>query len=443
VFQGTIPAPLRSMVHEHAATWPAGADVWVGCSGNFTIERTLAPLGRVLHSNDVNPYSCALGWYFAGQPLNYQVKAESRDALAWLDPYLDGGVGTLATLMLGTAWLDWVGRSTAYHQRMVGAYREQWPRMHADTVGKLQEVTLRVGSFYPGDVREYLDNVPPDAPCVLFPPFWAKGYVSMFRGLETHFDWPAPTFNELDDAGKQEIIDRVVDRPNWLLGLHYLDDRLEPYRAGFVQATPRTVPIWVYARPGRTRIAGPRQSVDTIRLPKIGPDETLGERLALCPLTAAQFSGLRSMFLDPRIAPGEPLLSVGVACDRKLIGAFAFKKDNYDHAGAYLMSDFPVGWTKYRRLSKLIVMAAISREAQQIAQRHMSRRTVRWCTTAFSDNPTSAKYGRGIPGVRLHSRKPCTTSDHTWMLAYEGSMGQWTLAEALNMWRTRHGGVLR
>ena len=67
MFQGTIPPPLRAIVHEHAATWPADSDVYIGCSGNLSIERTLAPLGRRLHSNDVNPYSCALGWYFAGQ----------------------------------------------------------------------------------------------------------------------------------------------------------------------------------------------------------------------------------------------------------------------------------------------------------------------------------------------------------------------------------------
>jgi len=252
MFQGTIPPPLRSIVHEHAASWEG--DVWVGCSGNLTIERTLVDLQKRVHSNDVNPYSCALGWHFSGQPLDYRLKPESAEHLDWLEPYLDGGVGTLATLMLGTSWLDWVGRNTTYHQRMVAAYRAQWPRMHAETVEKLSAVSLRLGSFYPGDVRDYLrEAVPADAPFASFPPFWAAGYEVMFRGIETHFDWPEPPYENLDEDGKQEIIDLVCDRPNWLLGLHYLDPGLEAYRVGYVQMTPRAVPIWVYASSLRSR----------------------------------------------------------------------------------------------------------------------------------------------------------------------------------------------
>jgi len=442
MFQGTIPPPLRSIVLEHAAAWPPG-DVYVGCSGNLTIERTLDGTGRRLHSNDVNPYSCALGWAFSGQPLDYQLKPESADELGWLEPFLDGGLGTLATLMLGTRWLDFVGRDTPYHLRMVDGNREQFPRMHAETVDKLAKVTLKLGSFYPGDVRDYLGEVPPDAPVAMFPPFWAKGYEVMFRGIEKHFIWPEPEYRPITDEGKQEIIDLVVGRPNWLLGLHFLDEGLEAFRVGYVKVTPRAVPIWVYANPGRIRRIGPRQPTDAVLLAKIGPDDDLIGELKLHMLTAGQFNGLRSQFLDNRIEPAAPVVCMAVSCGGKLIGAFGYKLDNMDGLGVYLMADFPIGWTKYRRLSKLIVMAAISAEAQQILERLRSHRTIRWATTAFSDNPISGKYGRGIPGVRLLSRKPCTISNHAFQLSYVGPLGEWTLADALAMWRAKHGKVLR
>ncbi|MEU5859266.1 hypothetical protein ABZ799_28475 [Nocardiopsis dassonvillei] len=64
------------------------------------------------------------------------------------------------------------------------------------------------------------------------------------------------------------------------------------------------------------------------------------------------------------------------------------------------MSDFPVSWSRNRRLSKLIVMAALSAESKQLHQRSLSRRLTGWSTTAFADRPSS-KYGRGIPGARL------------------------------------------
>ncbi|MGI5293089.1 hypothetical protein ACQEVF_58625 [Nonomuraea polychroma] len=446
MFQGTIPAEMRSIVHEHARHWPTDADVYIGCSGNLTIERTLHDLGSFrLHSNDVNPYSCALGWRYSGQLLPYQLKPESADELGWLEPYLDNGTGTLATLMLGTRFLHFVGKTTPYHRRMVAAHRDQFERMHAETVTKLDAVTLKLADFYAGDVREYLDNTPEKAPVAMFPPFWSAGYEQMFKGISDHLVWPEPTYPILDDEGKEAIVDAVVNRPYWLLGLHYLHPNLEAFRVGYVKLSPRAMPIWVYARPGSPRFVGPRTKTAPILMPKIRPTDELGDRLTLHPINADQFAGLREMVLDKRIAPGNPAAACAVACDGKLIGAYGYLPPKYDPDCAYLMSDFPIGWSQYKRLSKLIVMAATSREAQTLLQRSMNRRLVAWATTAFTDNPTSGKYGRGIPGVKLTGRKTGkdVTTDHAYQLQYGGPLGSWTLDEALTMWKTRHGSHLR
>jgi len=43
-------------------------------------------------------------------------------------------------------------------------------------------------------------------------------------------------------------------------------------------------------------------------------------------------------------------------------------------------------------------------------------------TTAFSDNPNSAKYGRGVPDMWLVSRKqPSGDGVHAYQLQYGGS----------------------
>ena len=41
------------------------SDIYVGCSGNFTLEKFIGPLERFrLHSNDVTMYSLCLGAHF-------------------------------------------------------------------------------------------------------------------------------------------------------------------------------------------------------------------------------------------------------------------------------------------------------------------------------------------------------------------------------------------
>ncbi|WNI20395.1 hypothetical protein [Actinacidiphila sp. ITFR-21] len=450
MFHGSIPAPLRSIIYEHAGAWPEG-DIYVGCSGNFTIERVLhARFGnsRPVHGNDIQAYSCALGWFLAGDPLPYVLRPEYEDELGWLQPYTEDRADLMATLMLGTRFLQWVGKDGAYFQRMMQATQDQWPRMHDKTATKLRGLETRLGSFFAGDVRDYLDQVPPDDPVVMFPPFYAKDYQSQFASIGAAFDWPEPSFDELTEDGKERIIEQVQDRPNWVLGLHIERPDLRHRLAGVVQTANRGLPIYVYAASGPRRIVRPRQPVEPIRMPKIGQDEALGDRMSLHVLTGGQFAAVRSQFMSKSIKPGSPLIACGVAVDGKLIGAFAYLPPKFDPNTAYLMSDFPVSWTKYRRLAKLIVMAASTKEAQLLVQRSLSKRITGWATTAFTDRPNSAKYGRGIPGVKLQKRTEASAKDpgdgiHRYQLQYGGPLGAYTLAEALDLWKRKHGSDMK
>ncbi|MFE7330803.1 hypothetical protein ACFU8W_38855 [Streptomyces sp. NPDC057565] len=450
MFHGSIPAPLRSIIYEHAGTWP-GKDIYVGCSGNFTIERVLhSRFGaeRSIHGNDITAYSCALGWYLAGEPLEYTLGEEYEDSLGWLYPYLEDRTDLLATLMLGTRFLQYVGKEGVYYRRMMDATQDQWPRMHEKTATKLRNLETKLGSFFAGDVRDYLDQVPPNAPVVMFPPFYAADYQAQFAPIDSAFAWPEPKFDELTEDGKERIIEQVQDRPNWVLGLHIERPELRDQLAGVVQTANRGLPIYVYAAAGPRRIVRPRQPVEPIPMRKIGVGDELGDKMTLHVLTGGQFAGIRSQFMSKSIKPGSPLLACGVAVDGKLIGAFAYLPPKFDPATAYLMSDFPVSWTKYRRLAKLIVMAASTSEAQLLLQRSLSKRLTGWATTAFTDRPNSAKYGRGIPGVKLQKRTEAISKDpgdgiHRYQLQYGGPLGNYDLAQALDLWKRKHGSDMK
>lgn len=447
MFHGSVPADLRSLIHEQAAAWGRGADVYVGCSGNYTIERVLLagdPDRFRVHSNDVQGYSSALGWFLVDGKVPFTLKEEHAETLDWLVPSLDGGIGTMATIMLGTRFLDVVGKKGRYYERMLQANRDQWPRLHAKTVQRLEALTVRLASYAAMDVREWLqDRVPSDAPVAMFPPFFAGDYEAQFASIDRFFDWPAPTYPELDEAGKDELVALVADRPSWVLGLHIERPELEGNLRGLVQTTNRGIPIYVYSKGTQTRIVRPEQKIEPIPMPKIGQTDDLGDGMSIHPLTEGQFSAIRSQFMAKSILPGAPLLACAVAVDGKVIGAFALSPPKYDPLCAYLLSDFPVSWSRYRRLAKLVVMAALSRETQLLLQRSLSRRILSIATTAFSDNPQSAKYGRGIPGMKLTKRADGTDGVHRHMLNYEAPMGQWTLDEALALWKQKHAGDVR
>jgi hypothetical protein len=113
----------------------------------------------------------------------------------------------------------------------------------------------------------------------------------------------------------------------------------------------------------------------------------------------------------------------------------------------YLLSDFPIAPTKYKRLAKLVLYAALSKESKMLAERLTNKRMKSLVTTAFSKNPVSMKY-RGL--FKLLNKKHLEGCDEGetdmsklyynqgYQLNYGTAMGEWTLAEGLALWKQKH-----
>lgn len=68
MFHGSLPDSVQQIMGDCIRDWKC-TDIYVGCSGNFTIERMLKSVTNArLHGNDVTIYSCLLGRYFSGAP---------------------------------------------------------------------------------------------------------------------------------------------------------------------------------------------------------------------------------------------------------------------------------------------------------------------------------------------------------------------------------------
>ena len=61
MFHGSLPDSVQQIMGDCIRDWKC-TDIYVGCSGNFTIERMLKSVTNArLHGNDVTIYSCLLG----------------------------------------------------------------------------------------------------------------------------------------------------------------------------------------------------------------------------------------------------------------------------------------------------------------------------------------------------------------------------------------------
>ena len=446
MFQGSIPQDMRRIIHEIVADWRC-AEVAIGCSGNFTIERILADYDFRVSGSDVTIYSCAIGCYLAEIPFRLSIRPEQEDVFGWLTPYLGSASGKLATLQLMSKFteaIDAEGRlkDNPYYRRVLPAYRAQWDDLYAATVAKIEAVELRLKEFVVGDAVEWVASLPADVGVISYPPFFAGGYEKMFHRLGLIFDWDEPTYTLFDPDGEvmTRYLDSIMAREHWIFGIPEVNPRYEAYLRGLTFTTLHGVPLYVYSNSDVRRIVTPTTKHAPVTIPRLERGMTIhpDSSIDLLKLSAPEFASLRSTYLNLSIKTSTPALAIGVIVDGRLVGAFAFNppKSYGGKSSVYMLSDFAVAPTDYRRLSKLVLHAALSTEAKLLAERMMNRRVRVVDTTAFTDNAISMKY-RGL--FDLTSRKENKgTSSHQYMVNYSARLGQWTLSEGLDLWLKKH-----
>lgn len=460
MFHGSIPSDMQSIVGEHVKGWDC-SDVFVGCSGNFTVERVLCGVtGHRLHSNDVTLFSAVIGRFLCGEPLAVALNPDFEE-VAWLREYLRSPEDTVATVLLGSRLVQLLGKQNDYYARMLKAYQEQWPILHEKTRERLLASPLRLASFVAADVGTWIDDLPRDQGFICYPPFFgaAKAYARDFARLEQVFVWDGPTYEMLDEERLAVLFAKVREFRFWLFGSNELLPEFQQYWRGMTKTTNRGVPIYVYAGGGPTRIVRPAQEIEPVLVPRLLQGGEIGKKMALAILSNGQFSSLRSLYMNENIRPGQATLAVGVLVDGVLVGVFAFSAApnlvswdaHIEGPTIYLLSDFPVAPSSYPRLSKLVLYAALSQESKMLAER-VARKRIRSCvTTAFSQRPVSMKY-RGL--FDLLTRAENDAREQSWAadidpvnayynqaykLNYGAMMGEWDLAKGLELWKKKHG----
>jgi hypothetical protein len=454
MFRGSIPAAMQAIINQVVDGWPV-EDIYIGCSGNFTVERVLHTHQRFrLHSNDVTIYSSALGAYLAGQSFRIALKDEHHERFGWLIPYLDTPARIAATVLLAGRLSeglrsDGTPKDNAYYNRILPAMQRQWPELHAKTVAKLEKQPLSLASYAATDVVPWLKTIPKDAGFVSYPPFFSGDYENMFKKLDVLFEWDKPAYEEIGDGDLDAFLAAMTDRPYWAFGSNRRWPDYEHYLRGMTHTSNRGMPIYVYTSDGPIRIVVPRQRLEPVPVPRLGPDEQIGNRLAIAPITSGQFYTLRSQYMNVHIIPGAESLALAVLVDGVLVGSYAFSvAPNPGQLNSpstmYLLSDFAVAPTRYRRLSKLVLYAALSRESKLLAERLANKRIRYLFTTAFSQNPTSMKY-RGLFDVANRKENPNAVESEAddyysqrFMINYHAEMGHWSLAEGMELWLKKH-----
>lgn len=396
MFTGSVCSQARDWFKANAWAF-VGHRVFCGCSGNFTFETILSgadPRPVQILGNDVSLYSCALGAYFTGEALTGLDIAEPE--YEWLRPYLVSPHAVAATMIVMLEAAPFAEASTTYHRRFVKHIHDNFSAYHQKTMAKLaaRKDVLRVAKFYPVDVSEFLAMQQPLDTFICYMPTYAGGYEKLYRFLDKVFRWDGrPAYTLLDKDRKEELLIRMVSQGRYV----YVDDvRHDELGVVAIIEGGSNRAVYIHSNIDGVGTDLYRRSKIERKKPRVSllmPDDKLdNHEISFVMLDAKEFAWVRDQYLKASILPAEPQWRFGVCLGGKLIGLVGWKRREYEGGGYWLICDLALPSNVYRRLAKLVVMIANSREMLRLLRQQSGRFWDFFVTVVFTDKPVSMKY---------------------------------------------------
>jgi len=423
-FIGSINAETRRWLGNNGPVFD-GRQVYVGCSGAFTVEQLISrhsPKAKIW-GNDVSLYSSVLGAYLAGQPFRLEVREEK---FAWLEPYLADEEAKAATVMVLFEALKYEKDKNLFQHRHWAHYLNNFESFHQGTVAKLQERKreIRLKAYTSKDIFDLLDATPKDAVVIAFLPTYAGGYERMFKRLEEIFDWDSPSYGLIDEDRKKRILTKMMER-DYL----YLDDHeWKGLPMVAVVRKARMKPVYIYSNMAALHRGVMKQQRHSEFVPFVrlsdGDEITPVSKLTISPTTNRVVNYYRDVYLSKGVGvPADGEVPMVVAVDGKVFGFLIYSRMQ-GGGDVYLLADFVVNSSRYRRLAKLLLLVTQTREVRRLLEEKFLLEIPKCRTMVFTDKPVSMKY-RGL--YELARRDPGK-------LVYETELGILDVSEVIPLW---------
>lgn len=448
-FVGSVPHEARAVIADALKPYrdmpePERPNVYVGCSGNYAIDKICAQRGFRIHSNDVSLYSSLIGFIATGVELwKPTLKDEMLKSVLWR--YGDSPRESLAKVMFAMACGDYVAQKNDYERMMLERYLQKASEFMDSTLEKFEKTDMfsfHAEDYFYGDFRDSIERATERDLVFAFPPTYKGEYEKLYKFVNDAFDCPPPEYRMFDPDKAAECFADVLSRKQAMI---YTDQRhasLEGWLRGALELSGGKHEIYLYssfAKKGGSAVfigdlGGRDDAPRTTLLPSAyEPKESDVPSIRVVP--SNDVLHYKRLFMSARVnySKGEDLcLEFGL--DGKAFGwaSFSTMLGTRQQGTIFEVSDFVMN-SNVRHLSKLLIKMLLSRDARQAIMRRFFVSYSGIQTSVYTPRPVSMKY-RGV--FQLIER-----DEKAHKLTYVGYFGDKSMAEIYReWWKKEYGG---
>ncbi len=433
--------------------------VVVPCAGAYSLTYAAVSSGIAperVETCDITLYSSALGRLFAGRELDLTV---TSDEWRWLEPYMEDMTGKVAAIILAIRILQLqAGKQNAYKRHRILELRERadaYIEQARKSIGGLAEVLTGI-RYTECDLRDLMrPHYGEESTAILCnPPRYTGGYDKMYEGIDTVFEWDAPTVPQFTEADYPGLM-RELGEAQALTLIYYATPTASgedpedifgaPWKSVFADRpkTGKTAAInWILCNRSQTaelalkRADTPRKELKHYQLFTEG-DVTPESRIWAKRDIKEQVDYYRDLLVH-RLGLVNAEQYISIFLDGKLLASCGLHMYNYMTQGnpANLTFCFTPRHEKYKRLQKLALMALTSTWFwKDIMKGKLDDAPTKLQTTMFSPHP-EVKTARGIFKLERRTKE----KDGSFKLCYLGDIKERTREETLREFIKRFGG---
>jgi hypothetical protein len=436
MFIGSIDQQSRIIVNRildrvDMTRFPA---VWVGCSGNFTLDRIAAAKGFQVHSNDVSLYSALVAGIVTGKP--FPVKCVNPELQEIFADWTQSKYTDLIKVMFAAKIGPFAGRKNQYQETMIDYYRQGAKAFFDGTLDRFKRnnyFDFELAEFFYGDFKEHIANA--TGPVLLYAPTYKGGYEKLFEYINSSFEFPAAKYELFDSKTAGPYYQTVLQEHPACIYSDIRYPECEKWLSGMIShANKHDIYFYCSVPNAGTHFLVNKPPVVEKTPGILSPTEDIPERpeIKIVPCKVAMVNHYKHLFMSAKVdysTGGDYALAF--LMNNKVFGFASFSRNlrTISRDILFLHSDFVVP-SKIERLSKLLLYLMRTREVELLITREYVYGYGGLQTSVFTDKPASMKY-RG-PFKKIKPAKPTPGR-----LTYVANFTKYSIKEAFEKWLKR------
>ena len=399
MFVGTTPPEVRLLLTEILKEKKPD-DVYIGCSGNYTVDKLASHLGARVHSNDVSLYSKIIADIILGKETEMEVVNEQFYEI--FDAWEETKYMKLVEVMYVMKLSEFAPRKNDYQKTWFQYYIEENLSFYRNTVEKFERtksLDFQIHDFYYGDFVTHINEKKGKGVGILFPPTYKGGYEKLFKYVDSVFSYIPAEYEMFDPAAAQDTFRSFLEEDENIIYSDRDHEYLHKFLLGKVRLTGGKKDIFIYS----SLSADNKYYIERQKQLKFQEYNLIPQNYSFTDQTEIRILKCRTdevnyykqFFMSAKVdytTGGD--FGILFFADNRLFGMASFSKMLGDGDNIFIQSDFVVP-SNEKRLSKLLITLLKSEEIRDIMTETYYHYYQGLKTSVYTDKPVSMKY-RGV-----------------------------------------------